>query len=83
MVVCENAEKRYADASLVLCVNSSHYAEIKSTSIPFRLILPLLDEYNNSEMKAIELIASIADTISAGRIIIERDENEIAVAFYR
>jgi hypothetical protein len=85
MAVCEKAEKAYANAELIICIDASdHYAEIRSTNIPFRLLTPLLDEYNKdgSEMETIELIASIADTINAGRIIIERDENEIVAVFY-
>jgi hypothetical protein len=82
MAVCEKAEKTYADAVLIICITSDD-ADIIKTEIPFRLILPLIEKYKEKNINAIELIGGVADTVSASEIIIKRDENEIAVAFYK
>jgi hypothetical protein len=84
MAVCEKAEKQHSDADLIICI-TTEAANIIKTNIPFRLILPILDTYNNdpgNDAGVVSLIANVADTISANMIIIERDENEIVVVFY-
>jgi hypothetical protein len=84
MAVCGKAEKRYSDAHLIICITSDA-ADIIKTDIPFRLILPILEQYNNDagdDAGVVSLIASVAGAISASMIIIERDESEIVVAFF-
>jgi hypothetical protein len=84
MAVCGVAEKRYSGAHLIICITSDA-ADIIKTDIPFRSILPILEQYNNDvgdDVGVVSLIANVADTISASMIIIERNESEIAVVFF-
>jgi len=80
MSICEKAKKNYSDADLIICINNGN-AEIRKTNIPFRLISPMLKQYEEKMATAMELIANVADTIEAVKIVIERYD-EMAAIFY-